>query len=68
MSQKQQILEHLKEGRSITPLGALNVYGCFRLSARIYELRQEGYDIKTETITKKGRVRDKEYAKYILEG
>lgn len=63
MSQKQQILEHLKEGRPITPLDALNAYGCFRLSARIYELRQEGYNIKTESV----EIGDKEYAKYTLE-
>lgn len=46
-SQEQMILEHLKEGRSITPLEALNRYGCFRLAAVIHKLRED-YLIETE--------------------
>ena len=39
------ILEHLKKGLSITPLEALNLCGCFRLAARIHDLRhKQGYD------------------------
>ena len=48
MSQTQQILAHLKSGKSITPLEALNDYGCFRLGARIYELKQDGHTIETD--------------------
>ena len=43
MSQKQQVLEHLKLHRSITPIEALNMYASFRLSAIIFELRKEHY-------------------------
>lgn len=43
-SQTKQILEHLKSGRTISPLEALELYGCFRLGARIYELRHGHYD------------------------
>jgi hypothetical protein len=46
------ILEVLKAGRSITPIEALNLFGCFRLSARIHDLRhKQGYDnIVTERV------------------
>lgn len=48
MTQTDQILEHLKQGHSISPLEALELFGCFRLASRISELRSIGYDIKTE--------------------
>ena len=51
MSQNNQILQYLKEGNSITPIEALSKFGCFRLSARIHDLK-ESHDIKTKTITK----------------
>lgn len=50
------------EGNEITPMDALNMFGCFRLGARIADLRDEGYDIKTR-IAKT----DKRYAIYRLE-
>ena len=34
-SQNEGILQALKEGAHITPMGALRRFGCFRLSARI---------------------------------
>ena len=34
-----QILAWLKKGRSLTPRQALDLFDCFRLSARIYDLR-----------------------------
>ncbi len=49
-TQTQRILAHLKAGRTITPLEAMNEYGCFRLSARIYDLKQEGYRIDAERV------------------
>ena len=45
MSQKQEILAHLKAGKGMTPIDALSKFGCLRLGARIYELRGEGYNI-----------------------
>lgn len=48
MTQKKAILAHLLSGRSITPMEALRLYGCFRLSAAIFDLRAKGYVIKTE--------------------
>lgn len=43
-----RILQHLQEGRSLTPLEALGVYGVYRLSAVIHRLRRAGYNIITE--------------------
>lgn len=45
--QLQQVLEHLKQFKTITPIEALDRYGCFRLSAVILKLRDLGYDIVT---------------------
>lgn len=49
-TQNAQILAHLKTGKSITPLDALKLYGCFRLGARIFELRQDGHNIHSERV------------------
>jgi hypothetical protein len=52
MTQRDRILWALERGRSITPMDALRSFGCFRLGARIYELKRLGYQIETRTITK----------------
>jgi len=53
----------MKDIGGITPIDALNLYGCFRLGARIWDLRDKGHDTKTEIITKNG----KNFAMYHLE-
>lgn len=66
-SQCKRILEYLRNHKSITPIDALASIGCFRLSARIKDLRDEGYNILTEMVTEeneKGEV--KRYARYFL--
>ena len=50
MSQNEKILKHLLSGCSISGLEALQHYGCFRLAARIYDLRQQGWDIEDDAI------------------
>lgn len=50
MTQNEMVLGHLKREGSITPLVALSLYGVYRLSARINDLREEGHDIETERI------------------
>jgi hypothetical protein len=52
-TQQQKVLRHLESGREITPLDALEQYGCFRLSAVIWNLRDEGYNIKTKRVSNK---------------
>ena len=46
-SQKTRIKEHLRFYGSISPLEALNLFGCMRLSQRIRELKDEGLEITT---------------------
>lgn len=48
LTQCEQILAHLKTGRSITALDALNEYGCFRLAARINDLKHDGHVIESK--------------------
>ena len=45
-SQNILILDYLKQGNTLTPLEALNMFGCFRLGARIYELKKANYRIE----------------------
>ena len=54
MRQTDQILKALKKGRELTAADALNEFGCFRLAARIGELR-ERYNIISRTIKKNGK-------------
>jgi biotin operon repressor len=63
MSQTQAILNHLKSGRSVSPLQALDRWGCFRLAARIQELREAGYRIERHTV----KVGKKAFASYLLD-
>ena len=50
LSQANAILQYLQDGNGITPMDALNLCGCFRLSARIADLKKRGYDIVTEKV------------------
>ena len=62
MSQTAQIWKHLRHG-PITPMVALREYNCFRLAARIYDLRRKGVNIVTNDITRNGKT----YAQYRIE-
>lgn len=56
-SQNAVILMFLLKGRYVTPIDALKSCGCFRLSARIHELRKIGFTIKSDRIkTKDGKI------------
>jgi hypothetical protein len=60
-SQNTKILEHLKKHQVIEPMTALDRYGCFRLAARISELRMN-YSIDTEMVERG----NKRFARYRL--
>lgn len=67
MTQTGRILRHLNDYGSITPLEALEQYGIMRLGARIWDLKQLGYDIETimeRAINKYGET--VHYARYLL--
>lgn len=63
-TQCKRIIDYLEIHESITPLEALEIIGCFRLSARIKDLREAGYIIETVMERKNG----KSFAKYVLKG
>ena len=64
MSQNELIKAAQLSGRSLTPLDALEDFGCFRLAARVADLRREGMDIECRTEKTNG----KRYARYRLRG
>ena len=47
-TQEARILAALKAGHMLTPWNALTEIGCFRLGARIYNLRRKGYAIQAD--------------------
>lgn len=55
MSQTTQIQRHLEKGKSLTAIQALNKFGCFRLAARIADLRNDGMNIKTTIVKLKNK-------------
>ena len=61
-TQENIILDHLKEHKFITTWEAIQKYRITRLSARIYELREKGYQIVTKNITENGKT----FAEYSL--
>lgn len=63
-TQNQRIKEYLENGHKLTPLKALNLFGCFRLASRISDLKKQGMNIKTEMVTDANT--GKQYASYSL--
>tara|TARA_Y100000310_G_scaffold329677_1_gene399964 strand:- start:350 stop:568 length:219 start_codon:yes stop_codon:yes gene_type:complete len=62
-TQQDNVEKWLLRGKSITSLEALQLWGAFRLSAIIFNLRKEGHNIKTKMI-KQGR---KTFAEYSID-
>jgi hypothetical protein len=61
-TQENQILNHLKKHKFITSWEAIQEYRITRLSARIYELREKGFNIITKNVTENGKT----FAEYSL--
>jgi len=55
---KDRVLEHLKKYGTITSIEAIRKYGYTRLSHTIWQLRNEGYNIKSVYKTVKNRYND----------
>ena len=52
-SKKAKVLKHLQQHKKgITGVDALRLYGLYRLSEIIRQLRESGIDIKTEMMTR----------------
>lgn len=65
-AQSKQILEYMRSNGSITPMDALNLFGCMRLGARIYDLKAAGHKIISIMTVSDGDGRKKRYARYVL--
>ena len=61
-AQNNQILKYLQTGKSLTPMDALKKFGCFRLGARIYDLKRDGHSIMSQMV----EVGEKRVARYTL--
>ena len=55
MTQCERILRHLQDYGSITQAEAVTEYGCYRLGARIWDLKAQGIPIRSERVTGKNR-------------
>ena len=62
MSQCHDLLEHFKQGGTLTVAEALSRFGVYALSQRCGELRKEGHDIRDEWVKSNG----KKFKRYYL--
>lgn len=63
-SQAAAIRRHLEAGHPLTAIGALDLFSCFRLAARIHDLQGEGLSISSRSI----KVGGKRVAEYRMGG
>lgn len=63
MTQTEAIKAHLIQHNSITPIEALERYGCFRLAARIKDLRNEGFSVHSTLVENSN---GKKYCRYVM--
>ena len=69
VSQREMILNHLKKKKSITSWEAFEDFGATRLSAIIFDLRSDGFDIRDvweEVVNRYGET--VRYKRYFLVG
>ena len=68
-AQKSQILQHLKRHGTITSMEAITLFGCTRLSGRIFDLRHECYLIRSDKTEGKSRNGNAcQFTAYVYEG
>ena len=60
-TQSEAILDHLRRGGRLTPLEALERFGCSRLAARVWELKERGWAIGSRVVVVGSGKRVKEY-------
>ena len=61
-SQNGQILKHLQSVGPLTSLDALTLFGCSRLAARIADLKNKGYPIRSRFVDLPNGKRVSEYS------
>ena len=65
-TQNKRIGKYLEAGRKLTALDALYQFNCFRLGARIYDLKDQGVNIETELIEITSDGKKKRVARYSI--
>ena len=66
-TQNEMILVDMMMGNRISPIDALRDYGCFRLAARICELRDQGYAIQSGTVHTEGKYGPVHFSEYWID-
>ena len=67
LTQYDRVLNHLQRNGKLSQKQAIRLYGAYRLSAIIYNLRQDGYTIATNFKSGKNRFGDNvSWAEYKL--
>jgi hypothetical protein len=66
MTQREQILDWLRQGHTLTPVEALHRFGVLALSQRCGDLRRRGYPIRSELIPVKSIRGVKYVARYSM--
>lgn len=65
VSQKQMVLDYIREFGSITPIDAIRDLGVTRLAAKVFELKKDGHSIDKVIETGKDRFGNRtRYARY----
>ena len=66
--QESRVLDILKLKSKINPLSSWRFCGVYRLSAVIFNLKEKGYEIKTNRVARKNKFGEKcHFAEYKLE-
>ena len=65
-TQNSQIKAYLESGKSLTALDALHQFGCFRLGARIHNLKEQGMNIESKMVQIMSGGKKKMVARYKL--
>lgn len=55
MTQKEAILNYIRDFGSITPMQAFSDLGITKLATRIGEIRRNGYEIRVDTVKAENR-------------
>lgn len=68
-TQKRMILDYMRKGNKIDDTIARDMFGCRRLSARIFDIRADGHIIKSTNVIAKNRYgHTVQYCEYELIG
>jgi len=68
MNQATRIVEYMRDHGSITALEAMRDLGCYRLAARIHDIKELSYDIKRDFVSVPNRYGETtKIARYAIE-